>query len=463
MKTIWKAFLVASLMLVGAFANAQTFCNNVGSFDIDALYYDGENVVVDYTLNLVPNVVASCGCDQKEALVITTAIERNNNKEIVEVLIVNGPYYTAKSAWLEERCYAVTDNVKYVTAPVNQPAIISSQYVIPAEDWVVPDTYLTVTTQKYTVPKCLTRLCGPENVAPVDFTVDPVWAKVPTPAVDPSKHLETTIYFPVNITTSVEDYLENAETLNVLQTLDSPNFEVKAIDIEGWASPEATVAYNQKLSQKRAATMKKLIADKFSFPESVYQTKGNGEYWGGIDNYVNASSDAQLKEWAGKSFNNLDLKEAALKKLAAYKDIFNTVYPRSRFANCKVTYKVITFDADACRALYTQFPDQVSEYEYVALATSSDAVDQAVLADGLKYYPNSQALNDIAGHAAAAAGNYRQAIQYYQKAGDSKEVMNNLGVCYILMGNKAAADNALVGAQGLEEYKVNIKELKKLK
>src|SRR5574344_1494011 len=144
MKTIWKAFLVASLMLVGTFANAQTFCNNVGSFDIDALYYDGENVVVDYTLNLVPNVVASCGCDQKEALVIRTAIERNNNKEIVDVLIVNGPYYTAKSAWLEERCYAVTDNVKYVTAPVNQPAIISSQYVIPAEDWVVPDTYLTV-------------------------------------------------------------------------------------------------------------------------------------------------------------------------------------------------------------------------------------------------------------------------------------------------------------------------------
>ena len=163
---------------------------------------------------------------------------------------------------------------------------------------------------------------------------------------------------------------------------------------------------------------------------------------------------------------DLDKKEAELKKVnngSSYRDIFKTVYPRSRFADCIVRYTLKEFQPEACRALYEEVPEQLSADEYIYLAQAGDKVDQKVLADGLKYYPENPYLNAIAANQAKEAGDYAKALEYYKKAGDSKEAYNNQACCLMLLGEKSAAKKALDKAKGLEQYDYNKKQIKRLK
>jgi len=462
MKALFKGFLVASLMFFGVAANAQTkIYNNVGTIDVTKVDYNGNQVDLAYTMTIDSDIQNIIGLKGKKGVVITTALAEGDYKQLVECIVISPANGDARTNWLVSRCEDVTNNVRYFNANANDPLVIKSNYTLNAKDWTSPKTALTITVQEYKSEECLVRLLGPKTIARLNAEqVTPAWADIAVPLSDPEKKLATKIYYPVNVTKEVDDYLENAQALSLLQTLDSPNFEVTNIAINGWASPEATVAYNQRLSERRAATMKDIIAAKYSFPESIYTVSGKGEYWEGVEEYVAASNDPALKSWAEKSFSNLDAREAALKQLSAYKDIFNTVYPRSRFADCNVTYKLINFDEASVRSIYNSYPEQVSEADYVALATVNDKVDKAVVEKGLKYYPNSAALNNLAAKAAVAEGQYRQAVSYLQKAGNSREVLNNLGACYMLLGDKAAATQSLQRAWGLPEANQNMQQLK---
>ena len=462
MKTLFKGFLITSLMFIGVAANAQTkIYSNVGTIDVTKAELNGDQIDVAYTVTIDPDIQNIIGLRGNKAVVLTTALAEGEYKQLIECLVISPANGNARTPWLEARCDDVTNNVRWFNAKADEPLVIKSNYTLKAKDWTSPRTVMTITTQEYKSEECLVRLAGPKNIAKLDVKdLVPAWADVAASGDGPVKRLATKLYYPVNVTKEVDDYLENSQALSLLRTLDSPNFEVTDITINGWASPEATVAYNQKLSERRAATMKEIISSRYSFPESVYNVAGKGEYWEGVEEYVAASNDAALKKWAEKSFSNLDAREAALKQLSAYKDIFNTVYPRSRFADCNVSYKLVNYDEAAVRSIYNQFPEQVQESEYVALATANDKIDKAVIEKGLKYYPESAALNNLAAKAAFADGQYRQAISYLQKAGDSKEVFNNLGACYMLLGDRNAAASNLQRAYGLPEATQNMQMLR---
>ena len=462
MKTLFKGFLIASLMFIGVAANAQTkIYSNVGTIDVTKAELNGDQIDVAYTVTIDPDIQNIIGLRGNKAVVLTTALAEGEYKQLIECLVISPANGNARTPWLEARCDDVTNNVRWFNAKADEPLVIKSNYTLKAKDWTSPRTVMTITTQEYKSEECLVRLAGPKNIAKLDVKdLVPAWADVAASGDGPVKRLATKLYYPVNVTKEVDDYLENSQALSLLRTLDSPNFEVTDITINGWASPEATVAYNQKLSERRAATMKEIISSRYSFPESVYNVAGKGEYWEGVEEYVAASNDAALKKWAEKSFSNLDAREAALKQLSAYKDIFNTVYPRSRFADCNVSYKLVNYDEAAVRSIYNQFPEQVQESEYVALATANDKIDKDVIEKGLKYYPESAALNNLAANAAFADGQYRQAISYLQKAGDSKEVFNNLGACYMLLGDRNAAASNLQRAYGLPEATQNMQMLR---
>ncbi|MBP5316231.1 MAG: hypothetical protein J6Y83_00840 [Bacteroidales bacterium] len=462
MKTLFKGFLIASLMFIGVAANAQTkIYSNVGTIDVTKAELNGDQIDVAYTVTIDPDIQNIIGLRGNKAVVLTTALAEGEYKQLIECLVISPANGNARTPWLEARCDDVTNNVRWFNAKADEPLVIKSNYTLKAKDWTSPRTVMTITTQEYKSEECLVRLAGPKNIAKLDVKdLVPAWADVAASNDGPVKRLATKLYYPVNVTKEVDDYLENSQALSLLRTLDSPNFEVTDITINGWASPEATVAYNQKLSERRAATMKEIVSSRYSFPESVYNVAGKGEYWEGVEEYVAASNDAALKKWAERSFSNLDAREAALKQLSAYKDIFNTVYPRSRFADCNVSYKLVNYDEAAVRSIYNQFPEQVQESEYVALATANDKIDKAVIEKGLKYYPESAALNNLAAKAAVADGQYRQAISYLQKAGDSKEVFNNLGACYMLLGDRNAAASNLQRAYGLPEASQNMQMLR---
>ena len=161
---------------------------------------------------------------------------------------------------------------------------------------------------------------------------------------------------------------------------------------------------------------------------------------------------------------DLDKREAAIKKIAGgkpYKAIFDATYPRSRFADCEVFFKLAKMDKDALQAIYNADPEQLDAEEYAGLVAAG--ADEEVLEKALSLYPDDETLNAIAGQKAIEAGDIDKAINCFKKAGDSAEVMNNLGGCYLIKGDVENAAKCYDKAKELSVAAQNAQELKELK
>ena len=144
-----------------------------------------------------------------------------------------------------------------------------------------------------------------------------------------------------------------------------------------------------------------------------------------------------------------------------YKVIFNNTYPRSRFADCDIYYSLKEFSVADLEALYNADPKNLNSAEYAYLLTNGAGDD--VLKAGIALYPDSQALNAFAAERALADFNVAAAIEHYKKAGDSEAVMNNLGACYLLIGDADAAEACFQRAGELEQLDKNLQELNELR
>lgn len=472
-----KLFATAVLGLLATFsvsANPWKICNDNVEVKVVSLVpsADDTQLVVGYETTVYPGAIDEC-----ESLILTPVIKNGDRKHLFEVLVVNGNGRRGiQNKWLANQIYSVCDpnNVRVFTMKDGETLRIKSSYTIPMEEWM-DGARFTYTSQRATyTPNCIKPYPGEEDICGVPhydnpFDIAPEFVDI---AADASgeHHLRTRIYYPVNVTRRVDEYFENAQALAILNTLDNENFEVTKINIEGWASPEATVPYNKNLSVRRAETLKKIIADKYKFDSEIYTTEGKGEFWDYAINYINTTSEpvvAENREALQDAVANnadLDKREAAVKKIAGgkpYKAIFDATYPRSRFADCKVFFTLAKMDKDALMAIYNADPEQLDAEEYAGLVTAG--ADEEVLEKALSLYPDDQKLNAVAGQRAIEAGDIDKAIKCFQKAGESAEVMNNLGGCYLIKGDVENAAKCYDKAKELSVAAQNAQELKELK
>ncbi|MCR5710727.1 MAG: hypothetical protein K6G79_09640 [Bacteroidales bacterium] len=480
MKKLSTLFAAVAIMLVATFsANAADNVYKVAHDKIAVTITDlapnanGTALVACYNIDVAADAVDECS-----SLVITPLVRDDNNKKLVEIIVVNGQSHRVNTEWLQRVCYGVCDpnNVRFYTIKNGEKLHVKTCTQIPYEEWMDDGAAFYVTTQKATYkPNCITNDPGEEYICDIPYlseplVVDPVLAPVPVEAkLEGSRVLRTKLFYPVNVTRKVDNYLENAEALALLSTLDKGNFEVTSVAIEGWASPEATVAYNQNLSINRAKTVKNIISEQYNFPQDVYSVKGNGEYWDSIIDYVDnteeptvAANRAAIQD-AIASNGDLDKREAAIKKIDGgkpYKVIFDAVYPRSRFAEAVVTFKNKGYDKADAMKLYESDPANLSADEYVLLI--QDGAPQDVVENAVKLYPDDARVAAVAAAREYAAGNIDKAIELYKKAGNTAEVMNNLAACYLKKGDAKAAQACLEKAESLGIAETNANELRKV-
>lgn len=477
MKKMSKLFAVAVLGLLATFsatANPWKICNDKVEVKVVSLVpsADETQLVVGYETTVYPGAIEEC-----ESLILTPVIKNGDYKHLFEVLVINGNGRRGiQNKWLANQIYSVCDPnyVRVFTMKDGETLTIKSSYTIPMQEWM-DGARFTYTSQKATyTPNCIVPYPGEEDICGVPhydnpFDITPEFVDVPANA-DGEHHIRTRIYYPVNVTKRVDEYFENAQALAILNTLDNENFEVTKINIEGWASPEATVPYNNNLSIRRAQTLKKIIADKYNFDNEIYTTEGKGEFWDYAINYINTTSEpvvadnrAALQD-AVANIAELDKREAAIKKVAGgkpYKAIFDATYPRSRFADCDIFFKLLKMDKDALMAIYNADPEQLDAQEYAALVAAGS--DEEVLEKALSLYPDDEAINAVAGQKAIEAGDIDKAIKCFQKAGESAEVMNNLGGCYLIKGDVDNAAKCYEKAKNLSVAAQNAQELKEQK
>ena len=481
MKKLSTLFAMVALMLVASFsASAVENSYKVGNGKVTVTISDlapnatGTALIACYNIDVAADAIDECS-----SLVITPLVrDNNNNKKLIEMIVVNGESRRVNTEWLQRVCYGVCDpnRVRFFTIKEGEALHVKTCTEVPYEDWMDDGAAFYITTQKATYkPNCIENYPGEEYICDIPYlseplVVDPVLAPVPLEAnLEGTRVLRTKLYYPVNVTRKVDNYLENAEALELLNTLDRGNFEVTSVAIEGWASPEATVPYNQNLSINRAKTVKNIISEKYNFPQDVYTVQGNGEYWDSVIDYVDntdepivAENRAAIQD-AIAANGDLDKREAAIKKIAGgkpYKAIFDAVYPRSRFAEAVVTFKNKGYNKADALALYNADPTNLSADEYILLI--QDGASEDVANTAVKLYPNDPRVAAVAAAKAYEDGNIDKAIELYKKAGNTEEVMNNLACCYLKKGDYENAKACLEKLSDSKLTETNANELRKV-
>ncbi|MBR1539489.1 MAG: tetratricopeptide repeat protein [Bacteroidales bacterium] len=481
MKKLSTLFAAVALVLVATFsASAADNSYKVGNDKVTVTISDlapnaaGTALQACYNIDVAPDAFDECA-----SLLITPLVrDDNGHKKVIEIIVLNGESRKVNAEWLQRVCYGVCDpnHVRFFTVREGETTHVKTCTEVPYEDWMDEGAAFYVTTQKATYkPNCIKNYPGEEYICDIPYlteplVVDPVLAPIPVEAkLEGTRVLRTKLYYPVNVTRKVDNYLENAEALELLNTLDRGNFEVTDIAIEGWASPEATVRYNENLSINRAKTVKSIISDKYNFPQDVYTVKGNGEYWDSIIDYVDnteepivATNREAIKD-AIAANGDLDKREAAIKKIDGgkpYKAIFDAVYPRSRFAEAVVTFRNKGYNRQDCMTLYKADPKNLSADEYVLMI--QDGASQDVVDNAVKLYPNDPRVAAVAAAKEYEAGNIDKAIELYKKAGNTEEVYNNLAACYLAKGDAENARACLEKVSDKKLSETNANELRKV-
>ena len=294
-------------------------------------------------------------------------------------------------------------------------------------------------------------------------------------------HAECFLDFVVNQTVIRPSYMNNPKELAKIHDMirdlkDDPNITVKRLDITGYASPEGSLANNQRLSEGRSRALANYLATRYDFPRNIYHISFGGENWGGLVKAVEASHMEYKNRILDiiEHTSSVSERKNRLKQLAGggpYRYMLQTIYPSLRVAICKVDYNVKNFDVEEAKAVILTRPQDLSLNEMFQVANtyrygSQEFID--VFETAVRLFPKDEIANLNAAISALTRNNMALAEHYLNRITPENypaEYNNAMGVLALLQGNYERAETYLqtAAAKGLEVAKQNLEELAKKK
>lgn len=254
---------------------------------------------------------------------------------------------------------------------------------------------------------------------------------------------------------------------------ENPNLTVTGIYITGYASPEGSMAYNEKLSQRRAQTFADYVQKhNKDLPKDLWHVAWKGEDWDGFVAQVAQAEGwparAKVQEAIAQCNDNIDACEWKIRQqLSAddYRYLIDELYAPLRRNDYRIEYTVRNFTPEEARQMLEVRPDLLSAAEMQRVADSysrdTDGYRKA-LDTALRTYPDNVALRYNAALAAVNAGRYTEAITLLKDTQDGAS-LNLLGVAYYKSGDKRQAEQAFrravqAGYAPAEESAAKVKE-----
>ena len=233
---------------------------------------------------------------------------------------------------------------------------------------------------------------------------------------------------------------------------ENPNLTVTGIYITGYASPEGSMAYNEKLSQRRAQTFADYVQKhNKDLPKDLWHVSWKGEDWDGFVAQVEQAEGwparAKVQEAIAQCNDNIDACEWKIRQqLSAddYRYLLDELYAPLRRNDYRIEYTVRNFTPEEARQMLEVRPDLLSAAEMQRVADSygrdTDGYRKAI-DTALRTYPDNVALRYNAALAAVNAGRYTEAITLLKDTQDGAS-LNLLGVAYYKSGDKRQAEQA---------------------
>ena len=242
------------------------------------------------------------------------------------------------------------------------------------------------------------------------------------------------------------------------------------ITIDGWASPDGEIKFNNRLSEQRALVVKKIWEKDKVFGKTVpdFTTRGNGEDWEGYSSSVQSSTfpdkAAAMAVINDYSSNDKDGRQRAINALARkYPTMNPTILDPLRRAINAVTCLEPKFTDTELADFAISEPSKLKEPEilYAATLYPNDLDKQlTVYKNAMQQFPQSAAAHNNAAAVALLQLNNEDATQWLKKAetlnSSAPQVQNNLGVLASRQGDFAEAMNCYNKAKSLPEAQYNI-------
>src|ERR1035437_5645169 len=296
---------------------------------------------------------------------------------------------------------------------------------------------------------------------------------------------EALLYFQIskaNLDMKLPLNKKNTASLTELNDFINKGWQIKNIDVDGYASPDGEESFNQGLSANRSVTGKQYVIDLFKkwgadknateFQKNLggvmIQTASHGEDWDGFMQSVQASD---MKEKAAiinivNSQSDFDKRNHEIRNMArVYKYLANDILPPLRRANIKVnSYEPIKTDEQFLSAA-TSNPETliVEELLYSATLTKDSKVQLAIYKSAMSQFKDDWRAFNNAGAIELWNGNLNAAAADFNTANtlapNNVIVLNNLGAVEAQKGNISVAQGYFAKAKGLganETYNAGI-------
>ena len=251
------------------------------------------------------------------------------------------------------------------------------------------------------------------------------------------------------------------------------NLTITGISIEGFASPEGPLKFNEQLSQKRAEALKAYLTANEKVPANLYKVSFGGENWDGLIKALETSSMKDKETFIHIIKNTGDdaLRKKEIMHVGGgtpYRTMLKEIYPGLRKVNCKIDYTVVNFDVEQGRIVIKTNPKYLSLNEMYQVANSypkgsDDFVN--VFDVAVRIYPDDEVANLNAAAVALTKKDLKTAVKFMEKANkQTAEYINNSGVYDFLNGNINQSIAAFTQAahMGNDAAKANLKQLQKI-
>ena len=248
-------------------------------------------------------------------------------------------------------------------------------------------------------------------------------------------------------------------------------WNIKNIEIIGWASPEGSIKYNNDLSQNRAKMtedfLKKRLAtlNAHKDPRVNYKnvndikfvTKGNGPDWTGLMAAIQ-NSNIKDKDVIIKTLKEQtpDQRVAQLNKyIKQYPEFEKNIFPSLRRAIVKVNTIEPTMTDEQITKACTSDPKSLScdQMMYAATLVKELNNKEKIYITAIETYPNNAEPYCNAGVVAIKKGNIRHAKQLTNQAIEIDDLLaeayNNLGIIAIFENDYRLAEEMFKEAKKL--------------
>lgn len=473
-----KVIYILLALVIALPASAQKLYNDAISLSGVSLWQQGNSLYIDMTIDM-KNLTVS----PQRSLTLTPLLTDGQHNVPLQDIIINGR--RRQKAYV--RSLAIEHEAPTaIVIPYDKREVLNYTQVIPYQSWMENASLNLVenlcgcgNNEEMIAKELITNSVSTE--AKRLAAMSPIVAYIQPPVEivkERSEQYEAHLDFPVSKSVILTDFMNNHQELMNIRSMfgkvqNDRNLTITGISIEGFASPEGPLKFNEQLSQKRAEALKAYLTANEKVPANLYKVSFGGENWDGLIKALETSSMKDKETFIHIIKNTGDdaLRKKEIMHVGGgtpYRTMLKEIYPGLRKVNCKIDYTVVNFDVEQGRIVIKTNPKYLSLNEMYQVANSypkgsDDFVN--VFDVAVRIYPDDEVANLNAAAVALTKKDLKTAVKFMEKANkQTAEYINNSGVYDFLNGNINQSIAAFTQAahMGNDAAKANLKQLQKI-